>query len=324
MNTKVTEIIVAILLGITIPSLLILLLQDRVLPDKTINSTEPTKSTATTESFLPPAQIPVLFESGTVINMPIEEYVLCVVLREMPASFEPEALKAQAIVARTYAIRRAVKNGKHSEAAVCTASSCCQGYCSPVEYRNAGGKQKDIDKIQEAVEATAGLVIVYEGELIDATYFSCSGGYTEDAQAVWGTDIPYLRSVESPGEERASRFVDTVTFSVEDFTKKLGLSDKKKITVERISYTEGNGIESISICGQTFTGKQLRQKLKLRSTAFVINAVGDTVTITTKGYGHRVGMSQYGADAMAVTGASCDEILKHYYQGVSLIPFEFD
>lgn len=252
-------------------------------------------------------------------KMPLEEYVFSVVLAEMPADFELEALKAQAVVARTYTCKK-MGNSKHTGADVCTDSACCQAYMDVIAYRLSGGTEEKIRKIRTAVEETAGEVLVYQGELIEATYFSCSGGKTEDAVAVWGADVPYLRSVASPGEEHAAHYTDTVRFSVTEFCKLLGLSVSGNTGkwITDVSYTSGGGVESITVQGVSFSGTEIRKKLGLRSTAFVITVTGNSVTITTKGFGHRVGMSQYGADAMAVQGSNYQEILYHYYTGTSL------
>lgn len=266
-------------------------------------------------------KISVLLQDGTIQIMDMNDYLTCVVLREMPASFEAEALKAQAVVARTYALRRYALGGKHIGAAVCADSACCQGFYDLSEYLDNGGNKEDIEKIQNAVNMTDKLVLVYNGDLIDATYFSCSGGMTEDAKAVWGADIPYLRSTESPGEENAAHYVDTVTFTTEDFLRMLQLSETTNIQIDDITYTSGGGVDTINVCGKQFKGTEFRKKLGLRSTVFVISAVADTVTVTTKGFGHRVGMSQYGADAMAVTGAGFPEILAHYYRGTQLVTY---
>ena len=163
-------------------------------------------------------------------------------------------------------------------------------------------------------------MLTYQGKLIEATYFSCSGGRTEDALAVWGEDVPYLQSVESPGEEGAAHYVDTVSFTASEFCEKIGkeLPGIPAEWIGTIRYTAGGGVETIYIGDEPYSGTQLRSMLNLRSTAFLITAAGDTVTITTKGYGHRVGMSQYGADAMAVQGCSYEEILAHYYPGTKL------
>lgn len=265
--------------------------------------------------------VSVLLDDGSVTTMELSEYLTAVLLREMPAEFEIEALKAQAVVARTYTLRRLDMKPKHSNAAVCTDPGCCQGFCLPESYIRAGGNEEGVQKIFDAISATAGEVLIYDNQLIEATYFSCSGGMTEDAAAVWGSEIPYLVATESPGEEKAAHYTDTVTFTTEEFAKKLGISipAQKGLRTENIAYTPGGGVEIIRICGQDYTGTFLRRKLGLRSTAFVLSVVGNTVTITTKGFGHRVGMSQYGADAMAVQGNTYRQILAHYYRGTELV-----
>jgi stage II sporulation protein D len=143
---------------------------------------------------------------------------------------------------------------------------------------------------------------------------------TEDASSVWGSDIPYLQATESPGEEKATHFTDTVQYTTKEFADRLGraLEETPATWVEEITYTPGGGIANMRICDINYPGTELRKLLGLRSTSFLLSIVGDTVTITTKGYGHRVGMSQYGADAMAVQGSTYEQILKHYYQGVEL------
>lgn len=264
--------------------------------------------------------LPVLLDDNTVAKLELDTYVLRVLLSEIPAEFENEALKAQAVVARTYALRRLENGYKHENAAVCTNSACCQGYCTEQAYIDAGNSKKELKKMKNAVKATASKVITYNGELVEATYFSCSGGRTEDAQAVWGSEIPYLQSVESTGEEKATYFTDTITMKTDVFAKKIDVTTigPSQDWIGQISYTDGGGVDMISICGRSYTGTEIRNLLGLRSTAFAITIIGDTVTITTKGFGHRVGMSQYGADAMAVQGSSYQEILKHYYKGITL------
>ena len=247
----------------------------------------------------------------------LEEYLVGVVLAEMPASFEEEALKAQAVVARTYGIRALEGKRKHQEGDICGDSTCCQGYLDPADY---GGTQEALQKVRDAVAATAGQVLTYEGELVEATYFSCSGGVTEDAVAVWGTDVPYLQSVASPGEEGAAYYVDGVEFTLEDFLDKLNLelSGDPGTWLGKVTYTAGGGVDTMVIGGKTYKGTEIRKLLGLRSTAFDMDATEETIAVTTRGYGHRVGMSQYGANAMASSGSTYGEILAHYYRGTEL------
>ena len=272
-------------------------------------TTCPTEETEETKETVPEQTIPVL-EDGEITQMALETYVTRVVLAEMPVSFEPEALKAQAVVARTYALYRVQVSQKHPQGAVCTDYTCCQAYQKEENYTDA-----DLKQIRDAVMATAGQVLTYGGRLAETTYFSCSGGMTEDAKDVWGSDIPYLRAVSSPGEENATHYTDTVTFTLSDFCKKLGVTSAN---LGAVTYTRGGGVATAVIGGQSFSGQALRSKLGLRSTAATISVSGEQVTVTTKGFGHRVGMSQYGADAMAVTGSSYEEILQHYYPGTEL------
>lgn len=283
--------------------------------DKTMTLQEEA-TRAEPEQTEPTQQILVQTEDGQVVPMELEIYLAGVLLGEMPADFEPDALKAQAVVARTYTL----KSQKHGAASVCTDSTCCQAYCTETAYLEKGHTQQELDKIRSAVLETAGMVLTYEGQLIDATYFSCSGGRTEDAQAVWGADVPYLQAVDSPGEEAATHYIDTVTFTTAEFQTKLNaeLTGTPGSWIGTVTYTDGGGVDTIYIGGSCYSGKAVRQLLGLRSTAFVMTATGDTVTVTTKGYGHRVGMSQYGAEAMAASGSTYDEILAHYYPGTEL------
>ena len=250
-------------------------------------------------------------------ELDLEEYLVGVVLAEMPASFDEEALKAQAVVARTYTVRAREGKGKHDDGDICGDSACCQGYLAPVDY---GGTEEALSRVRNAVKSTAGEVLTYGGKLIEATYFSCSGGTTEDAVAVWGTDVPYLQSVQSPGEENATYYTDSAQFTVKEFAGKLGINlpGKPSSWLENVKYTAGGGVDTMVIGGVTFKGTELRKLLGLRSTAFTMTATDETITVTTRGYGHRVGMSQYGADAMAALGSTYDEILTHYYQGAEL------
>ena len=326
MLIKWKEILIAAVMGLACPALIFSSVQNRAegsnapSNDTPIQTTQATAAEEVTEPDRELLTVQVLMEDGTIQQQELESYITSVVLREMPAEFEPEALKAQAVVARTYTLRRKKNAGKHAGADICTDPSCCQGYWDVSSYLREGGSQESVNKVSEAVKATRAQVLTYQGKLIEATYFSCSGGMTEDAAAVWGSDLPYLQAVKSPGEEQAQHYTDTVSFSAEDFQTKLQtkLSGSPETWIGEVTYTEGGGVATMRIGEQTFTGVQLRQKLGLRSTAMAITAVGNRVTVTTKGFGHRVGMSQYGADAMAVTGSTYDEILIHYYQKTQL------
>lgn len=313
------EICVAILMGTVLPSLILnisaVLLEGNAKELPIVESMSETYAAG--ESAIP---VFVLFPGGSVKTMDMDMYLTGVVLGEMPADFENEALKAQAVAARTYTAKAMKTGGKHGDGSLCTDSACCQAYLSEETYLDRGGTAENLEKVRSAVLETSGWVLTYEGELIEATYFSCSGGYTEDAAAVWGTDYPYLQAVASPGEENAAHYCDTIRLTKAQFQEKTGcaLTGKPAEWFVTESYTPGGGIDTMSICGKSYTGTQLRKLLGLPSTAMAISAEEDSITIVTKGYGHRVGMSQYGADAMAVTGSNYLEILAHYYPGTQL------
>lgn len=266
-----------------------------------------------------PVYISVLFSDG-VVTMELEEYLVGVVLGEMPASFSIEALKAQAVVARTYTLRCRDLGRKHAAADICADPGCCQAYTDP---QGAGTVPKDVKKIREAVEATAGMVLTYDGELIEATYFSSSGGWTEDAVAVWGSDLPYLQATPSPETGYEDQYLRTVSMTPGAFAAALGrdLKGEAESWFGAVTYTEGGGVETMVIGGISYRGTELRTLLGLRSTAFTVGVYDGMIHITTLGFGHRVGMSQYGAEAMAVEGNTYSQILAHYYQGTVLEEF---
>lgn len=257
---------------------------------------------------------------------PQEAYLVGVVLAEMPVEFQPEALKAQAVAARTYTHKAKLTGGKHGDGSVCKDAACCQAYISEEAYLAAGGTEEGLEKVRNAVSETAGLVLTFEGTPIEATYFSCSGGRTEAAVEVWGTDYPYLRSVESPGEENATGYRDTVRFTPEAFAKAIGFTPDGDVSTwfGPTAYTRGGSVQTAVIGGETFTGTQLRSLLSLRSASFDLEVKDRQIVITTQGYGHRVGMSQYGAEAMAASGSSYADILSHYYPGTALTPMGID
>lgn len=313
------EICIAILMGTVLPELILnisaLMLKGNAQELPIVESVPETYAVEKAHM-----SVSVRFPDGSVNQMDMDAYLTGVVLGEMPADFEPEALKAQAVAARTYTAKAVKTGGKHGDGSICTDAGCCQAYLPEETYLSKGGTEAHLEKVCRAVMDTSGYVLTYEGELIEATYFSCSGGSTEDAAAVWGTDYPYLQALPSPGEEKAAHYCDTICFTTAQFQEKTGctLTGEPDTWFETEAYTEGGGIASMFICGEQYTGTQLRQLLGLPSTAMTISALGDTITIMTRGYGHRVGMSQYGADAMAVAGSTYSEILTYYYPGTQL------
>ena len=268
----------------------------------------------------------VLQENGSSEDMPLDDYLTGVLLGELPPEFEEETKKALAVAARTLTVRQMEHGGKHPDADVCTCSSCCQAYCSPQQYLADGGSAKAVTAAKNAVRETDGQVLTYEGELIEALYFSCSGGSTEDAAEVWGAEVPYLQAVESPGEEKAAHFTDSVRFTREKLSELLGisLSGSPESWFSEARFTRGGGIAEMKVGNTVFSGTELRHLLNLRSTAFTPIPDKDGIIIVTRGFGHRVGMSQYGADAMALEGKNYREILAYYYPNTGICTLSFD
>lgn len=266
------------------------------------------------------------------IELSLSDYVKGVVAAEMPAAFHIEALKAQAIAARTYAISRIIKyeegHPDHPEAPLCTGVHC-QAYLSLEELEKIHGKEwveNYWGKIETAVDSTSNLVIYYQGELIEPLYHSTSGGKTEDAVNVFAMDSPYLKSVESPYEEDAPRFREVVTLTVDEFLDKLK-EKYPKVNINKenfhqkiklIEKTESGRVTKLAIDREIVSGREIRELYGLNSTNFeiVYDIKLGLIEIETLGYGHGVGMSQWGANGMAKQGKTYEVILKHYYTGV--------
>ena len=277
----------------------------------------------TAQQNQPQSSVVIHVKTGnSVEEMELESYICGVVLGEMPSEFETDALRAQSVASRTYTLRKAIKNTKHMDADICTDPSCCQAFVDSDTYLMNTGSATDLEKVRQAVLDTSGQVLTYGNDLIEATYFSSSGGKTEDAVAVWGTDVPYLRSVDSPGED-SSVSEKKIVFVKSDVVSKLGLSKGTELSQDTIKfqYTSGGGVKKMTVGSDSFDGVQLRTLLGLPSTVFSLQFTEDTVIFITKGNGHRVGMSQYGADAMAVAGKSYTDILAHYYPGTQLVSY---
>ncbi len=262
----------------------------------------------------------------------LEEYLIGVVAGEMPATFEPEALKAQAVAARTYIINRANSGNaeslqQHKGAVICTDPSHCKAYIG-LEATKENWKENwsaYYQKIRQSVEETAGIIITYDNEPISAVFHSTSSGRTENAEDVWGGSVPYLQSVESHGEELSPRYTSTVQVSTAEFQNKLKaafpeivFSEQKESWVEGKEATASGSVKIIRIGGQDIKGTKIRELFGLRSTNFTLGFQNDTIVFQVIGNGHGVGMSQYGANYMASQGATYQEILKQYYQGVAL------
>lgn len=252
-----------------------------------------------------------VYRNNGIINLELEEYVLGVVGAEMPASFNIEALKAQAILARTYALK-SIKNGKKLTDTVST-----QAYKDNSELHKLWKNDytKYYEKIKKAVNETKGKVILYNNEYIDAVYHSTSNGKTENSKNVGKNILPYLVSVDSSWDKNVKSYKKETIFEINEFCNILKLDVEEPITYE-IIHNETGRVRQITINNKTFSGTEFRNLLKLRSADFEIEINDEKVKVTTYGYGHGVGMSQYGANEMAKQGYSYIQILKHYYTGV--------
>lgn len=257
--------------------------------------------------------------NNNIETIPLESYIVGVLAGEMPIDFELEALKAQAVASRSYALKRMEYN-KDKEYDVVD-SILNQVYLDEEYLKNAWGNSyvKNINKLRTAVNATIDEYLEYNNSVVDAMFFSTSNGYTEDSQTVFNFDCDYLKSVDSPWDkEVSSAYLTTKNISLNEFYDKLNLPYNKNLNIEIIKRSNTNRILLLKINNQEFKGTDIYNKLSLRSTDFTIELYGNNVKITTKGYGHGVGMSQYGALGMAKKGYSYQEILKHYYQNVNL------
>ncbi|MEW8972033.1 MAG: stage II sporulation protein D [Mesobacillus sp.] len=256
-------------------------------------------------------------------KLPLDEYLIGVVAAEMPAEFELEALKAQALSARTYYVKQMLSPNKVGvpEGAQLNDTEIHQVFKNKEELKKQWGvdyKWK-MKKIAEAVKATDGQVLTFDGAPIDATFFSTSNGFTENSEEYWSNSLPYLRSVESPWDLESPKFRNQTVMTVADVEAKLGVKLPNSPEIGKvISRTTGNRVAKIDIGGKVLTGKEVRDKLGLRSSDFTWELKGNNVVITTEGFGHGVGMSQYGANGMATEGKNYQDIVKHYYKGVEI------
>lgn len=253
-------------------------------------------------------------KNGSIVSMELDEYLIGVVGAEMPASFNIEALKAQAIVARTYTLKTINSGKKLSD------DNSTQNYKSNEELKNTWGSSYNTyyNKVRSAVIDTKGIVIKYNSGLIDALYHSTSNGYTEDASNVWKNSVPYLKSVSSEYDTTNKNFIYNKFISYQDLSNKLGIPVSYSSNIEISEKTNSGRVKYLNIDGNIFNGVNVRTILELRSTDFVFEKQETGINIITKGYGHGVGMSQYGANGMANNGYSYKDIILHYYTGVYL------
>lgn len=270
-------------------------------------------------------------DSSQIEELPLDEYLYGVVSAEMPASFETEALKAQAVVARTYTIYKIQNNsGKHEGADICDNSTCCQAWISKEDRLSKweeSSRQNNWNKIVNAVDSTKGKIITYEGKPINAFFHSNSGGKTETTINVWGGDgYPYLQSVATSGEDAYTQYQSEVTLTKQTFIDKIKeqhedfeIDFSSSDCIQILEYTDGNRIKKIKIGNIELSGVEVRTILGLKSANFEIKVNEDNVIISVKGYGHGVGMSQTGADSMGKQGSNFEEIIKHFYTGVEIV-----
>ena len=265
---------------------------------------------------------------GEVVELTMAEYLWGVVAAEMPASFEEEALKAQACAARTYTVtKQGGVSDKHPEADVCADSTCCQAYIDrqTAEERWGENAAEYAAKIQRAVAGTDGLGILYQGQPIQALFFSSAAGKTVDAVEVWGNSVDYLKSVDSPEGDEVPNYHSQAVLSAEE-VKSLTLAAYPAADLSgdpsgwfgQASRNDGGGVISLPLGGVTLTGSQVRSLFSLRSAVFTVSWDGTCFTFDVTGYGHGVGMSQYGANAMARDGSSFQDILTWYYTGAQV------
>lgn len=263
-------------------------------------------------------------------SMELEAYVYGVVAAEMPAAYHTEALKAQAVAARTRALYQQAGTGcSLAEGAdVCTQSGHCQGYATAQSLADKWGNEYEIyqRRLVEAVSATAGQVLTYDGEPILVMYHAISGGRTEDVQAVFSQSLPYLVSVDSAGEEGIRGYREDTVFSLEEAAKRLNdlfpelnaTPDDLQKTLVIATHTATGRVETLLLNGREISGTDFRKALNLRSTLFTFTMDADSITFHQTGYGHGVGMSQAGANRMAADGEGYAAILSHYYPGTAL------
>lgn len=262
-------------------------------------------------------------DTGNIDKIFFEEYIVGVLAGEMPIYFEKEALKAQAVAARSYALKRIEYNKDNDYDVVDSIMN--QVYLDNDYLKSAWGENyiDNINKLREAVNETSMEYLEYNGEVIDALFFSTSNGYTETASLVFDVDLPYLKSVKSAwDEDTSSAFRSTSSMNINDFYEKIGLPYSDNFSFKVLKRSSTNRIISLSINNREFTGKSLYNKLGLKSTDFSLKKEGNNIIISTVGYGHGVGMSQYGALGMAKEGYGYQDILKYYYSGTNIKKME--
>jgi len=264
-----------------------------------------------------------LSQENKIVELLLEDYIIGTVAAEMPASFDIEALKAQAVCARTYALHKLLENKKYPGGANLSDDiNSCQAYISKAEFYRLHPGYKDLyKKVMEAVSQTRGEIMIYDDEPIDALYHSTCGGQTESAVNVWGKNIPYLRSVKCRYCKQSSYYESVQVFSVQDFATSLGVNSQPQVQVSE--NTPSGRVKKVKINDKELSGEKLRHILGLPSTWCNIKVNGNQVKIESWGYGHGLGLCQYGANGMALEGKTYHEILEHYYQDIEFSQLKY-
>ena len=257
-------------------------------------------------------------EKQEILNVPLEEYVLGVVAGEMPASFNIEALKSQAVASRTYVLKKS-ENTKNDYDVLDNSTNQVYIDYDQMKEKWQANYEANLKKVKQAVEDTKGEVILYNNDLIDAMFFSTSNGYTENSGDVFSSSLPYLVSVDSSWDKNESPvFSSTKEVSKSEFLFNLGMESSDNIDISNIKKTETGRVKSLTINGKDFSADKIRSIFNLKSTSFTIKITNDKVVFNVNGYGHGVGMSQYGANGMAKQGYNYKQILNHYYKNCEI------
>lgn len=265
-------------------------------------------------------------KTNSISAVNLEDHLVGVLAAEMPASYEPEALKAQAVAARSYILSKLEKtNSEHPDAAICTNPTHCKGWLSESEAKDKWSnneKNSNWQKLRTAVISTSGEYMLYDDQAVEACFFASGGSRTENSEDVWQASLPYLRSVEN--NEHSDTTVSQTTFKSQEFIQILNnagaqLPTDSAPTASDILRTDGGAVASIKLCGKAFKGTEIRKIFGLKSANFTVTVSPDSVTFDVIGNGHGVGMSQKGANSMAKDGKNYTEILLHYYTNIQIV-----
>ena len=318
---------------------------DSVLPETSAaaSDAEPSSMPALSERtlVLPQADSFTIYDltTGELHKMTAAEYTVCAVSAEMPPTFSEEALRAQAVACYTYALRAKYDNQDSPDAALQGADfaadpSNWKGFSTREQYIERYGEEKGAaywQQLEQAVEPVLGYVMLYQDRPIIAAFHSISCGMTEEASNVWNGTAPYLVPVESPGDQYAPGYETAELFEPDALAESLaaaGLIQRETVSGDpkdwfsQLQYSPSGYVESLQFCGQTLDGMDVRNALELRSSSFTVEYLNSAFLIRVCGYGHGVGMSQYGAEYLGKQGKSWDEILQHYYTGIEIYKLE--